>query len=59
MLRLLSTILGIGTAALVVGGGPVMAQKAQDTLRYAINDMFPMIDPPTCSRSTRRESSRA
>lgn len=32
-------------AATVLGSTPIMAQRSQDTLRYAINDMFPTVDP--------------
>ena len=35
----------VGLAAAFLATGPASAQKSQDTLRIAINDMFPVVDP--------------
>ena len=44
MSRILPAALA-GVALSLFGGTPAQAQRSQDTLRYAINDMFPTVDP--------------
>ncbi len=44
MSRIASAAFAIAALSLL-GGTQAHAQRAQDTLRYAINDMFPTIDP--------------
>ena len=34
-----------GAAAMLATASPALAQKSADTIRIAINDMFPVVDP--------------